>query len=221
MKALIVEDNISILTLLATYMQEEDFITDSAQDGETALDKILKNKYDIVILDIMLPGMDGFEIIREMRANRNQTPVLAISADCRVETRINALNIGADDFLVKDFDYEELVTRAKGLIRRISNNAPNILRSKELHVNLSTVSAFYKGEEIPLTKKEFQILTLLLQNKNAVVTREDLQKVVWSEKDKDMPSNTVTVHIQSLRKKLGEGGQLIRTAHGYGYIVRD
>lgn len=220
MKALVVEDNISVLELVTATLQQEGFTTDSAIDGRIALEKLSKNKYDVIILDIMLPNLDGFEVIKATRSANNQTPILAISADCRVETRINAINLGADDFLVKDFNYEELVARAKRLIQRVTTKAPNILRAQNLRVDMSTMTVFYKQEQIHLTKKEFQILTLLLQNKNVVVTREDLQGIIWNEHETKMPSNTVTVHLQSLRKKLGVGGELIQTVHGYGYIIR-
>ena len=220
MKALVVEDNISVLELVKATLQQEGFSADSAVDGKIAIEKIAKNKYDVIILDIMLPHLDGFDVIKTMRASGNMTPVLAISADCRVETRINAINLGADDFLVKDFDYKELVARAKNLIRRISDKIPNIMRAEHLRVDLSTTSVFYKQEQIHLTRKEFQILTLLMQNKNLVVTRDNLQEIIWNEHETKMPSNTVTVHIQSLRKKLGIGGKIIKTIHGYGYTIK-
>ncbi len=220
MKALVVEDNISVLELVTATLQQDGFNTDSAGDGKIALEKITKNKYDVIILDIMLPLLDGFDVIRTMRASGNKTPVLAISADCRVDTRINAINLGADDFLVKDFNYQELVARAKGLIRRITSKGPNIIRIKNLRADLSTMTVFYKQTQIHLTKKEFQILKLFLQNKNIVVTRDDLQSIIWNEHETKMPSNTVTVHVQSLRKKLGKGGTYIQTVHGYGYIIR-
>lgn len=220
MKALVVEDNISILELVSIALQQDGFTTDVAKNGKIALEKVEKNKYDIIILDIMLPKVGGLEVIKSMRATANNTPILAISADCRVETRINAINLGADDFLVKDFNYEELVTRAKGLVRRIATKAPNIIRVQNLRTDISTMIVFYKDKQIHLTKKEFQTLKLLLQNKNTVVTRDDLQSIIWNEHETKMPSNTVTVHIQSLRKKLGEGGKLIHTIHGYGYVIR-
>ncbi len=220
MKILVVEDNQSMLDLIETTLKQENFIVDRAEDGEMALEKIKKNKYDLVVLDIILPKKDGFSIIVTLRALGKKTPILAISSNNMVDARVRAINLGADDFLVKDFSLDELVARVKCLLRRKTGTKNNILRCKDLAVDMTNMVVFCKQKEVALTKKEFQILLLLLQNRNTLVTREELQDCIWEGKDDQMVSNTITVHVRSLRKKLGESQDMIETVHGYGYIVR-
>jgi DNA-binding response OmpR family regulator len=220
MKILVVEDNESMLNLIETTLKQENFIIDRAIDGEVALKKIKNNKYDLIILDIVLPKKDGFSIIASARAFGEKMPILAISANNLVDARIKAINLGADDFLVKDFSLKELVARVKCLLRRNSGIKNNVLRCKDLAIDMTNMAVFCKQKRIPLTKKEFQILLLLLRNKNTLVTREELQDYIWKGEDEQSVSNTITVHVRSLRRKLKESQDMIETVHGYGYIVR-
>lgn len=220
MKVLIVEDDKLMMELLEKALHQENFITDKALDGQEALSKLKKGKYDVVLLDIMLPRKSGCSVITSMRTIKNETPVLAISSNSLTEVRVNALNLGADDFLVKGFSFDELVARMKSLIRRRSGNQSNIFRCRDIVVNLTDMTVQYKQKKIKLTKKEFQILSLLVRNKNTVVPREELLKFVWNTSTDHQFSNTVDVHLQSLRKKLGEGGNAIETIRGCGYIIR-
>lgn len=220
MKILVVEDNESMLDLIEMTLKQEKFVVDRAGDGEVALEKMKANKYDLVVLDIVLPKKDGFTVIASLRALGRKTPILAISSNNLVDTRIKAINLGADDFLVKDFSLDELTARAKCLLRRKSGTQNNVLRCKDIAVDMTNMLVFYKQKDVHLTKKEFQILLLLLRNKNTLVPREEIQNCLWDGRNDNLVSNTITVHIRSLRKKLGEGENMIETVHGYGYIVR-
>ena len=210
MKILIVEDSESMMELLEMALHREDFVIDKVVDGEAVLDQVKKHKYDVILLDIILPKPSGFSVIAALRAIGNDTPILAISSNRLVEARVKALNFGADDFLVKDFSMAELIARIKSLIRRKSGRRSNIFRCKALIVNFTDMTATYKQKLLSLTKKEFQILLLLLRNKNTVITREALEKAVWNRSGEYSTSNTIDVHILSLRKKLGDGQGLIR-----------
>jgi DNA-binding response OmpR family regulator len=220
MKILVVEDNESMLDLIETTLCQENFIIDRAEDGEIALEKVKQNKYDLIILDIVLPKKDGFSIIASLRALGKKTPVLAISSNNLVDTRIKAINLGADDFLVKDFSLDELTARVKCLLRRKSGTQNNIIRCREVAINMTNMMVFCNQQEVSLTKKEFQILILLIRNKNTLVSRKEIQECIWEGQDSMTLANTITVHVRSLRCKLGECGEMIETVHGYGYIVR-
>ncbi|MCF7917577.1 response regulator transcription factor [Candidatus Gracilibacteria bacterium] len=220
MRVLVVEDDKLMMELLEKALFQEGFVIDRASDGQEALQRAKENKYDVILLDIMLPKKSGCSVITSLRTLKNDTPILAISANSLTEIRVNALNLGADDFLVKGFSFEELVARMKGLIRRRSGNQSNIFRCKDIVVNLTDMTVQYKEKKIKLTKKEFQILSLLIRNKNTVVARSELLNLVWNSAVSHQFSNTVDVHIQSLRKKLGEGGKAIETIRGCGYIIR-
>jgi DNA-binding response OmpR family regulator len=220
MKILIAEDNESIFKMLEIRLRQEKFNIEHAKDGEIALEKIKRNKYDLIILDIILPKKNGFSIITTIRSLGNQTPILAISSSPLVNSRIKAINLGANDFLVKDFDLDELAARAKGLLRKKDDKLNNILHCKNLTVDFTNMDVFYKQKRVPLTKKEFQILMLLLRNKNTLVTREELREFIWNGQGGDELFNTMTVHIRSLRKKLKSEKNLIETVYKYGYIIR-
>ena len=220
MKILVVEDNESMLDLIEETLKQENFIIDRAEDGAIAMEKIKDQNYDLIILDIVLPKKDGFSIIATLRALGKKTPILAISSNHLVDARIKAINLGADDFLVKDFSFGELTARVKCLLRRRSGTQNNILRCRDLAVDLTNMVVFCKQKRVSLTKKEFQILLLLIRNKNTLVTREELQGCIWGSADDSSLSNTITVHVRSLRKKLKAIQDIIETVHGYGYIVR-
>ena len=220
MKILVVEDNESMLDLIETTLRQDNFIIDRAGDGEIALEKVKQNKYDLIILDIILPKKDGFAIIVSLRALGNKTPVLAISSNNLVDTRIKAINLGADDFLVKDFSLDELTARVKCLLRRKSGTQNNIIRCHDVAINMTNMMVFCCQKEVLLTKKEFQILLLFIRNKNTLVSRKEIQEHIWEGKDASIISNTITVHVRSLRHKLGMCGDMVETVHGYGYIVR-
>ncbi len=220
MKILIAEDNESIFKLLKIRLKQEKFNVEHAKDGEEALEKIKTNKYDLIILDIILPKKNGFSVITALRSLRNQTPILAISSNPLVNARIKAINLGANDFLVKGFDLDELAARTKGLLRKKSRNPNSILHCRNLTIDFINMNVFHKQKRISLTKKEFQILILLVRNKNTLVTREELREFIWNGQEGEALFNTMTVHIRSLRKKLTVEKNLIETVYKYGYIIR-
>ncbi len=220
MKVLIVDDNKSMLNLLGFVLQKEKFSIEQVMDGRTAFEKAQKNKYDLIILDMILPEENGFFVISALRTLGNNTPILAISAETSLNVRVKALNMGADDFLVKEFALEELLARVKSLLRRESGKRTNIFKSKGLVLNLSDMTVQYKGDLIKLTKKEFQMLLLFLRNKGEVVTRKNLIDALWNGVENSNISNTIDSHMRALRKKLGEAGKLIETVRASGYIIR-
>lgn len=219
MKALIVEDHPDLLSLISQILKKENFNIDVAEEGDSAFEKALNNKYDLIILDMCLPKKNGYFIISALRAMGNNTPILAMSSDKLVQSRVKALNMGADDFIVKDFSFEEFLARAKGLIRRKNEHRHNIFRCGSLCINIGNMMIFTNNKIISTTKKEFQILLYLIRNQNIVIPREELSKNIWSETNSPIRSNTIDVHIRSLRKKLGKNAKYINTIHGIGYLM--
>ncbi len=222
MKVLIVEDDLKIQALIAEGLTQERFTIDTCNDGEAAFSKAKDRKYDVIVLDIMLPKKSGFEVISGLRAIGIKTPILAISARTTVEDRVLGLDLGADDYLVKNFSLAELVARVKSLMRRKGSEASNLLKCNDLIVNLSSMKVARGGTNIELTKKELGILIELMQKKNSVVDRQTLVEAVWGDRDADVMSNTIDVHIRMLRAKIDKpfGSDLIKTVRGYGYIIR-
>jgi DNA-binding response OmpR family regulator len=220
MKVLIVEDNPDFLNLVSLTLRKEKFSVDFAEEGDTAFEKAKNNKYDLIVLDMHLPKKSGFFIISALRTIGNDTPILAISADKFVESRVRAINMGADDFLVKDFAFEEFTARVKGLVRRKNEHRTNIFRCGSLCVNINNMSVLLKNESLDFTKKEFQILLYMMRNQNIIIPREKLTQSIWNEASIQNRSNTIDVHIRSLRKKLGAGAHYIKTIHGRGYLMQ-
>jgi DNA-binding response OmpR family regulator len=225
-KTLLIDDDPRVITLLSKALYRENCTVDTASDGESAFEKAKSNVYDVIVLDLMLPKKNGEEFISSLRALGNNVPILVISAKPLVEDRVNVLNLGADDYLVKNFSLSEFVARVKVLMRRRINRRSNIFRCRDLTVNFSDLSVARRGQSIDLSRKEFGILSELIKHKNEVVTREKIIDSVWGEHDVEIFSNTVDVHIRSLRQKIDNGfdddeGSLIETKRGYGYIMRD
>lgn len=225
MKALIIEDNIDMSQMVERALKKDRFVVDTAHDGDSGFQKALKNNYDIVLLDLMLPQKSGFEIIAQLRARGVNTPILVVSGRTTVEDRVKGLEMGADDYLVKNFSLDELLVRVKTLLRRNLKVRRNLIKAAGLIINLSDMSLTRNGVPIYLSKKELNILMSLIKNKNEVVPRCDIVNAGWSESDPKVSSNTVDVHIKSLRSKLNKPfpneKTIIETIRGYGYIIRD
>ena len=223
MKILVVDDQPKIVEVVATALRREHFAVDTAADGEEGLQKAQKNAYDAIVLDIMMPKKSGFEVISALRITNVQTPILVISSKVLVKERVHSLNLGADDYLIKNFSLEEMVARVKALIRRRHFLRSNVLKCRDVRINLSDLSVKKGEKEIHLSKKEFGILVELVKRKNTVVSRETLLESVWGEHDAEVLSNTVDVHIRTLRGKLREKSEknpLIKTIRGYGYSIK-
>lgn len=220
MKVLIVEDEEMLNNIIAKRLHIENMTTDSCHDGETALQYIGTSSYDVIIMDIMMPKLDGLSVVRQMRADNNRTPVLFLTAKDSLQDKITGLNEGGDDYLVKPFESDELVARLYALARRSNNQAQNDLIAGPLTINRKSRTVIRDGQEINLTAKEFDLLYYLASNQNIVLTRQQILDHVW-EYDYESYSNLIDVYIKDLRKKLDYGDpKLIKTIRGVGYVFK-
>ena len=222
MHILVVEDEQRLAFLLRRVLLEERHTVDLAYDGETGLDLALSDTYDVVILDVMLPGLDGLEVCRQMRAERIMTPVLMLTARGAVEDRVVGLNVGADDYLVKPFAMEELLARINALLRRRDRRFDEIpqLSAGDLTLDLVRHEARRAGRVIELTAKEFALLEYLMRHPGQVLTRTQIIDAVWRY-DLEALSNVVDIYIHYLREKIDHGFShaLIKTVRGVGYKI--
>jgi two-component system copper resistance phosphate regulon response regulator CusR len=221
MKILVVEDQNELRNILKKRLSENGYVVDDAGDGEVALDLIEYYKYDLVILDIMIPKMNGLELLKRIRSDKNPTKVLLLTAKDSVQDRVIGLDLGADDYLVKPFAFEELQARIRSLLRRTETESQRILTLGDLTVNRTLKLVKRGDEEIKLTKKEYLLLEYLMLNKNIVMSRERLESVS-SNYDYEGYSNVIDVYIRFLRKKIDENHEvkLIHTIRGFGYVMR-
>jgi two-component system, OmpR family, response regulator len=222
MHILVVEDERRLAFLLRRVLLEERHTVDLAYDGQTGLDLALSDTYDVVILDVMLPGLDGLEVCRQMRAERIMTPVLMLTARGAVEDRVVGLNVGADDYLVKPFAMEELLARINALLRRRDRRFDEIpqLSAGDLTLDLVRHEARRAGRVIELTAKEFALLEYLMRHPGQVLTRTQIIDAVWRY-DLEALSNVVDIYIHYLREKIDHGFShaLIKTVRGVGYKI--
>lgn len=211
MRLLVVEDEKALCESIAKGLRLDGYEVDTVFDGEEAMDIISTDSYDLIILDLNLPGMDGLDILKNMRASDNETNVLILSARGGLNDKIEGLDSGANDYLCKPFHFEELEARVRSLTRRrtVQNNI--VLECGEISLNTKTRTAFAKGEEVLLTRKELAILEYLILHQGRPVSQEELIEHVW-DSSVDSFSNSIRVHISALRKK-------IRTALGYDPIT--
>ncbi|PTL27967.1 DNA-binding response regulator [Lachnospiraceae bacterium oral taxon 096] len=220
-KVLIVDDDDYISDLVSLYLEKEQFQTKSALDGESALKLFAEFKPDIVILDLMLPGIDGYQVCREIRRT-SQVPILMLSAKGEVFDRVLGLELGADDYLVKPFDTKELMARVKALFRRVQTQKPqeqhgDYVEYPDLLVNMTNYSVVYKGQNIDMPPKELELLYFLASSPNHVFTREQLLDHIWGY-EYIGDTRTVDVHIKRLREKIKDNQHWsISTVWGIGY----
>ena len=220
-KILIVDDEPEIVEHLTKALVEQRYIVESAQDGEEAQDKIFDAVYDLIILDIMLPGIDGLTILREMRRAGINTPVLMLTARDSLEDKITGLDRGADDYLAKPFSIYELMARIRALLRRVGDNNDPVLRAGKVALDTIGRLVTSDGAPVALTPREFSILEFLLYNKNRVISRFNLAEHVWGDDfDPFTMSNFIDVHIKNIRKKTGDK-HIIKTIRGVGFVVED
>src|SRR6516164_3284281 len=222
MHILVVEDEKRLAYLLRRVLLEERHTVDLAHDGNTGLDLALSDTYDVVILDIMLPGIDGIEVCRQMRAERVMSPVLMLTARGSVEDRVTGLNVGADDYLTKPFAMEELLARINALLRRREQRFDDNLRLSVGDLTLDLVGHEVKrdGRVIELTAKEFALLEYLMRHPGRALTRTQIVDAVWRY-DMEALSNVVDIYIHYLREKIDQGFShpLIKTVRGVGYKI--
>ena len=221
MKLLIVEDQNDLRNILNRRLNEAGYVTDAASDGEEALDMIGFADYDAIILDIMIPKINGLNVLGQLREMKKDTPVLLLTAKDTIQDRVRGLDLGADDYLVKPFAFEELLARIRSILRRKENTVLSVLELDDLVLNRTQRIVTRANKEIKLSKKEYIILEYLLLNKNIVVSREQLENVS-SNYDYEGYSNVIDVYIRFLRKKIDDGFErkLIHTIRGFGYTMR-
>jgi len=221
MRILVVEDEPTLNRLITDQLKLAHYAVDSCLDGDDALVHLAEAEYDAVILDIMLPKIDGLMVLRRLRAGQNRTPVLLLTARDSVEDRVRGLDAGADDYLVKPFAFDELLARIRVMLRRGADSVDDTLALADLTMDLATRTTTRSGESIALSAKEFDILEYLLRNRGIVLSRDRISSHVW-DYGYDGASNVVDVYIRYLRKKIDENREpkLIHTVRGVGYVLR-
>ena len=215
MRILVVEDEPRLLRNLAKALREEGYAVDTSESGDEGLYKATNSNYDAVVLDVMLPGLDGWEVLKRLRLEK-PTPVLMLTARDAHKDRVRGLDNGADDYLVKPFDLEELLARLRALIRRANGRAKAIIEIGEVTLDTRARAVARANQSVTLTAREYAILEYLALHRGEVVTRTELYEHLFDEND-DSLSNLVDVHVFSIRKKLG--ADLIATRRGQGYCI--
>ncbi len=222
MRVLVVEDEAKIARFLARGLQEEGYDVDIASDGEEAMDSATSTVYDLILLDLMLPKLDGMTVCRRLRSSNMDASILILTAMDSVKDRVIGLDAGADDYMVKPFNFDELLARMRALLRRPSSITPNQLQADDLVLDLVSHRAERNGTSVELTSKEYQLLEYLMRNKGRAVTRQEIRENAWGvDVNGDHESNIVEVYISYLREKIDGGHvkQLIRTVRGVGYTL--
>lgn len=215
-----VEDDVDIARIINKTLTKQGYQVFSFQDGKSFIDAFNKQKPDLVLLDLMLPDMNGNDIVKYIRNDieNNEVEIIIISAKRMLMDKVEGLDLGADDYLEKPFDLLELMSRVNARLRRHQNK--NILIYNNLKVDLQKHLVFLDNKEIVCTNKEFDILTYLLQRKGQAVSRDDLLTFLWGDNNSDYESRTIDVHVKSLRSKLNDNdGSLIQTIYGIGYKI--
>lgn len=222
MRVLVIEDDVKLLGSVRKGLKEAGFGADGASDGREGLSRALASEYDAIVLDLMLPGLSGLEVLKALREGRRATPVLVLSARSSVEDRIRGLDLGADDYLAKPFSFQELMARLRAITRRPAVEPSTVLAAADLEVDTVRREATRAGRRLELTAKEFSLLEYLTRRKGVVLTRTMILDHVW-DLDYDGGSNLVEVYVNYLRKKVDAGHdvKLIQTVRGSGYVLRE
>ena len=213
MRILIVEDEPDLIISLAQALREEGYAVDTARDGDDGLFNAEGTDYDAIVLDVMLPGMDGWEMLRRLRKSK-KTPVLMLTARDQTRDRVKGLDIGADDYVVKPFDLEEVFARLRAIIRRSANQTTSLIEVGEVRINTAARNITIKGKPVELTAREYSLVEFLALHRGEVVTRTQLYEHLFDENESSM-SNLLDVHVSNVRKKLGADFIVTRRGHGY------
>lgn len=218
MKVLLVEDDKHLGKMLLDGLSHEGYKINWVRDGYSAVNRILEEDYDLVLLDVMLPKMDGIKVCKKIREVKD-VPIIMLTAKGQIEDKVEGLSAGADDYITKPFSFKELLARIGAVLRRYKREEAQILRVGELELRLMSFDLYYKGKKIPTTQREFKLLRLLVERANTAVSREEIYSKVWGYSYGE-GSNVVDVYIKNIRTKLGDKEhKLIRTVRGYGYMI--
>ena len=222
LRILLIEDDTSLQDVITKRLKSEGYLVDSCFDGADGFAYADGIDYDCIILDIMLPKMNGIELLQKLRSKGNKSNILVLTAKDSIADRVLGLNSGADDYLVKPFEFDELLARIRVLMRRNGETKDNLLTLDDLVMNVSEHSVTRGGNSVTLTSKEYTLLEYLMRNKGQVLTRSQISDHVWNF-DFEYDSNIVDVYIRYLRGKIDKGFErkLIHTVRGFGYVMRD
>ena len=215
MRILIVEDEPDLLASLAQALREEGYAVDTAENGDDGLFNAEGTDYDAIILDVMLPGIDGWEILKRLRKTK-KTPVLMLTARDQTRDRVKGLDTGADDYVVKPFDLKEVFARLRAIIRRSANQTTNVIEIGEVKIDTAARNVFFKAKAVEITAREYALVEFLSLHRGEVVTRTQRYEHLVDETDSSL-SNLLDVHVSNVRKKLG--AEFIATRRGHGYCI--
>lgn len=222
MRVLVAEDEEDLCNIIKEKLTDDGYSVDACYNGGDALYYMQQLEYDAVILDVMMPVMDGFEVLRKYRNGGGMAPVLFLTARDSVEDRVQGLDLGANDYVIKPFSFEELMARIRAMTRKSAAVAMNVYEVADLSMDVSAHKVMRGGKEIRLSAKEFSLLEYLMRNKDKVVSREQIENNLYNY-DYEGGTNVIDVYIRYLRKKIDEGFEkkLIQTVRGQGYVIRD
>ncbi|MFI5253545.1 MAG: heavy metal response regulator transcription factor [Bacteroidota bacterium] len=222
MRILVVEDEKKVAKFLQQGLEEEHYAVDIANDGERGEFLATSERYDLIILDLLLPKKDGITVLRSIRGHRINTPVLVLTAKSATEHKVEGLDSGADDYLTKPFAFEELLARARSLLRRGAAEKSTLLKVGDLHLDTITHKAQREGKTIQLTAKEYSLLEYMMRNINRVLTRTLISEHIWNY-NFDTGTNVIDVYVNHLRSKVDDGfpKKYIHTVRGVGYVLKD
>ena len=220
MRILVVEDETRMANIIAKGLREHSYAVDVAQDGEAGLYQASINDYDVIVLDVLLPERDGYEVCRELRSQGNATPILMLTARAAVDDRVTGFNAGADDYLTKPFSFREFLARIRALLRRDSQLRPDVLQIEDLVLDSASHRVVRGNREVQLTAKEYALLEYLARRMGQLVSRAEIAAHVWGDSF-DPFSNTIEVYMNRLRKKIDgdHSMKLLHTRRGEGYIL--
>lgn len=222
MKVLIIEDEVKIADSIKRGLEQERFTADVAYDGTTGYDMAASNGYDTIILDIMLPGLNGVDICRDLRNEGIETPILMLTAKGELDDKIEGFRVGTDDYLVKPFAFAELIARVRALTKRKKESIADVINFQDLHVDTTNFIVTRSGKDVTLSRKEFDLLVYLLRHSGKTMTKDQIIQSVW-EYDSDVLPNTIEVYIGYLRTKIDkpfpDKPNLIQTVRGFGYKI--
>lgn len=222
MRVLIAEDEKALNRILVKQFTKLGYSVDSCFDGESVFDYLAGAVYDVIVMDVMMPKKDGFTVLEEMRRSKNNTPVIFLTAKTEIGDRVYGLDLGANDYLVKPFSFDELAARVRMVTRDSKGNSTNVFTVCDLTVNVKSREVKRDGKSIELSAREYSILEVLIRNAGSVMTREQIESSVWNY-DYAGGTNVIDVYIRYLRKKIDDGysTKLIHTVRGAGYILKE